>query len=292
MATLAMDVASADQRARYPKHGWAMNSQGYRLLWFPLMRLTKNIRTFRKAKGITSRMSVRDQQERDPFYETLRNHAVALRELHQVTRLACDHPIDTSDAELPEAPMARHRAFEITPLLSDLALVYLRRLADRITICTRPVLFEHYKSAPREFKNLIEAVGTTSLADLRPICDAEELQEVIRKHSDWFDELRGISPAGKKGVRDAREHRGTILWPSMSQTNTERPTYELSLQSRAADVERRHDLLEFIAKCNADACALMTGLCRAAGWTGTYESRDALLIVGNDEDTTAFWPQI
>ncbi len=287
-----MDFASPEQRARYPKHGWAKNSQGYGLLWFPLTRLAENMRTFRKAKGITTPMSRGDEEERRPLVNTLVKYIIALRELHKVIRVACDYPVDTFDSEPPEATSARHHAFEISPLLTDLAIVYLRRLADRITITTRPLLFRRYKSAPREYKNLTKLVDGTGLSKLDPICDVEELQKVIREHSGWFDALCGISPAGKKGLRDALEHRGTALWPSMGQTGTERPTYEMSLQSGAGDVERRQDVLEFIQECNAELCTLMSGLCRAAEQAGAYESRDAFLIIGDDADTTGFWPEI
>jgi len=293
MAELAIDVGSEEQRARYPKHGWAENSQGTRLLWFPFKRLLWNAGSVRKTRGVGRDKPFNPRPRRDPFVETLRKYVIALRELHRVIRVACDYPLDfKSQRTDQDAENARSAARELSPVLTDVSIIYLRRLAERIVFCASPILFEFYKSAPSEYKTFVEKVNCDDLSSLNPICDVGELKKAIDEHSGWFDKVHTKHGAEIKGVRDAFEHRFVLMHTGVSQVGENRPTYGIQTQSWASDVAPIRDVLAFISACNADFCGLMDGLCKAAGWTGTYEWDDWWIIVGNDEDITGFWPEV
>jgi len=294
MTDLAMDIADAEQRARYPEHGWAVNSQGQRLLWFPLLHLVENVQVFRQQRGIESPISAGAMGERKFLVDTLKKYVRALRELHRVGRHARDYSIDfdSSAFRSQEASTARTHAAEMGPLFIDLALIYLRRLADRITVATAPVLFESFESAPREYKNLIGSVKANRIDGFKPICDVCKLRKAVEEHSSWFSALRGTNADGKKGLRDAVEHRGVILWPHLTQIGNSRPTYEVTMFSRSRDVMPVGNVLDSIAEHNSGLCAFMSALCDAAGWRGSYGARDVFLVVGDEEDVTALWPQL
>lgn len=293
MYELDMKVASVEQQDRYPKHGWAANSQNIKLLWFPILSMLKDTRIIRERKGASTPIAASFTHDNDRFLfcDTLRKHVVALRELHRIAGAACQHPFNWQ-METEDGDRARHVANELCPLFADLAIVYLRRLADRLTISVAPSLFDTYRSAPRAYKMLVEKAGSGALRCLRPICDIDVLERTILENSGWFASLRSQTDSGKKGVRDAAEHRGVVLWPSFTQVGEKKPTFELSLQSAAPDVERISDVLVFISHCNAGFCSLLSGICKAAGWVGSYARRDLMFSVGNDDDIVAFWPPL
>ena len=293
MSELAIDIAAPEQRAKYPAHGWAANSQGIRLLWFPLLRLTKDVWRLRKDKGVSALR--RSGNEEIYFAYTLGKYCVALRELHKLSRIACERDASSNDGAAVDAFL---RADELGQLYADSAVLYLRRLADRIASAAAPALFAHYKSAPRQYKNLVTlAKNENELTDLLPICDAPLVCNVICRYSGWFAALRGISMDGKKGVRDVLEHRGHLLSGVLhgttdNETGAETRTFEIMLQSSAGDVELLQNLLECLGDWNAELCLVMDGLCRATGWSGDYQSQDVLMLAGNEEDIVGFWPEI
>ena len=47
---IALDFADPAQAARVPRHGWAKNSQGVKLLWLPVLRLVHEAHEIRKAQ--------------------------------------------------------------------------------------------------------------------------------------------------------------------------------------------------------------------------------------------------
>lgn len=287
MVRLLYDVADANAAKLFPSHGWATNSQGVKILWCPLKRLLASPDATLRKKGSSQTLPPGTKLDALPFSETLRKLATTLRELHEVVRVACDRPCDDE----PETLTSELRAFEIVPLYVDLAFVYLRRIADLLAVACRPLLFEHWQSAPRAFKEWVADVD--HLESYKPFCDFAVLREAVVNHSAWFEALRGTSPVtGKKGIRDALEHRGVRLLVGKQQAGDNRPRFTVTVDSRARDVEIRKDILPLVPEAVSGLCGVMTGVHSAIGVGSQYEGGDVLSLVGTDDDIVGYWPQI
>ena len=288
MARLEYDFADPDDAKMFPTHGWALNSQGVKILWCPLNRLLARPGAALRKKGSSEILPVRTVPEASAFSHTLRKLAMTLRELHQLIRVSCDHPCLVED---PEALTLDSRAMEMVPLYVDLAFTYLRRLPDLLVVACRALLFEHWQSVPRAFKEWVADVNR--LASYGPSSNFTVLRETIVSHSAWFGELRGISAAsGKKGIRDALEHRGVELLVGKQQAGDDRPRFTVMIDSRARDVEIHKDILPRIPESVAGLCGLMTGIHSAIGAGSQYEWGDYLSLVGTDDDSVGYWPRI
>lgn len=283
MAKLEYDIADGGQRAQFPAHGWAINSQGVKLLWFPFPCL---LETQLKKETLAGKLPIGTHNNVLPFSETLRNLAVALRELHLTVREACALPIGE------EVRYEDLRAYEMVPLFADLAFSYLRRLPDLMAYASRPLLFQNWCSAPREFKKWIQKVDR--LEEFKPRCDVGKLRTAIQTHSEWFMKLRANSPAtGKKGVRDVLEHRRVRLMASKQQSGNSKPRMMLMFDSHDGDVEVRTDLLPLILEATAGFCALMNGVQRSVlSGQKTYEWYGNCFLFGIDDDVVGYWPEI
>jgi hypothetical protein len=288
MAHLEYDFADPNEAKLFPTHGWAINSQGVKLLWCPLNRLLSFPEEILRKKGSSQTLPPGTALDALPFSETLRKLATTLRELHQTVRISCDHPCTLEDLE---ALTADRRASEMVPLYVDLAFAYLRRIPDLLVVACRPLLFAHWQSTPRTFKEWMANVDR--LASYNPSCNFSLLRETLVNHAAWFHELRDISPVtGKKGLRDALEHRGVRLLVGKQQSGDNRPRYTVMLDSRAQDVEIHKDILPHIPDSVAGLCRLMTGIHTAIGVGSQYEWGDFLSLVGTDDDIVGYWPPI
>jgi hypothetical protein len=285
VARLKYDFADQEQAKQFPAHGWAINSQGVKILWCPLTRL---IATTLQTKSVSGSLPRGTWLDVLPFSETLQKLATTLRELHQAVRVSCDHPCTT---ENPEALTVDHRAMEIVPLYVDLAFTYLRRIPDLLVVACRALLFDHWQSVPRAFKDWIS--DPDRLATHKPSCDFDVLRKVLIDHSAWFNELRDVSPVtGKKGIRDALEHRGVRLLVGKQQAGDMRPSFAVVTDSRAGDVDIHKDILPCIPDSVAGLCLLMAGVHSATRIGNQYEWGDFLSLVGTDDDIVGYWPQL
>lgn len=285
---LNYDFADPNQANLFPVHGWAINSQGVKVLWCPLNRLLVSPERVLREKASLQTLPPGTALDALPFSETLRKLATTLRELHETIRISCDRPSLLEDLETLNADL---RASEMVPLYVDLTFAYLRRLPDLLVVACRPLLFEHWQSTPRTFKEWVADVDR--LASYVPSCDFSVLRETLVEHSAWFQELRDTSPAtGKKGIRDALEHRGVRLLVGKQQSGNNRPRYTVMLDSRARDVETRKDILPHIFESVAGLCHLMTGIHASIGVGSQYDWSDILSLVGTDDDIVGYWPQI
>jgi hypothetical protein len=269
-------------------HGWAINSQGIKILWCPLNRLLAYPGEVLRKKGSPRIFPTATNLYALPFSETLRKLAITLRELHQAVRISCDSPCMVEDIE---ALHADHRAFEMVPIFIDSAFAYLRRLPDLLVPACSPLLFEDWQSVPREFKGWIKKLDW--LESRKPTCNITVLQETLVNHSAWFNELRDKSPTtGKKGIRDTLEHRSVRLVVGKQQVEDGRPHYTVTLDSRSSDVAIHKDILPYITDSVTGLCRLMTGIYTALNVGNRYEWGDFLGLVGNDDDIVGYWPQI
>jgi len=285
VAKLELDFADLEQARRFPAHGWAINSQGVKILWCPLQRLISHTLLTKSTSGSLPGGIYLDAL---PFSETLQKLATTLRELHRAERVSCEHPLSIRN---PEVLTADHRAMEIVPLYVELAFIYLRRLPDLLVVACRPLLFEHWQSVSTKFKDWIS--NADRLASCKPSCNFDVLRETLIDHSAWFNELRDVSPVtGKKGIRDALEHRGVRLIVGKQQAGDGRPYFTVMTDSRASDVEIHKDILPLIPDSVAGLCLLMAGIHSAIGFSSQYEWGDSLSLIGTDDDIVGYWPQI
>jgi hypothetical protein len=285
---LLYDFAFTRQAAQFPTHGWARNSQGVKILWCPLRRALVCPGKSLLQKG-TARSSSPTHDVALPFGQTLQKLVATLRELHFLVRVASDHACDC-DLE-PELCELDRQAFEMIPLYFDLAITYLRRIPDLLVMASRSLLFRDWQSTPCEFKKW--SADIDSIEGQHPICDFRILRESIVAHSGWFNQLRDKSPvSGKRGVRDAMEHRAVQMIVTKRQVGDERPRFTLMLESLAGDVDVRKDILPVVSESVAGLCGLMTGFHGAIGIHSAYEWGDSLATAGNDDDVVGFWPEI
>jgi hypothetical protein len=287
MAHLLFDFSDPKQAKLFPQHGWAINSQGAKILWLPLLRLFKFLRKTLEEKGRSGQSHPGIVHDSLAFLATLQNLAITLRELHRITRLSCNLPGNLDPVTLT----ADHRAYEMAPLYIDLAFSYLRRTPDLLVMACRPLLFEHWQSVPQKFKDWI--ANLSQLESHKPLCDFTILSEAVSNHTEWFNAVRGRSPLpGKKGIRDALEHRAVQLRVVKQKRGSIRPRFTVMVQSRAREVERDKDILLRLTESIAGLCRLMTGIHTAIGVGSRYQWGDQLIVLGNDEDIVGYWPQI
>ena len=291
MARLKLSFADPEQAARFPRHGWARNTEGIKLLWLPIQRPMQIAHTIRHDKGVVEHKVPGSGKDVYAFSQIAQKLGMALRELHNLERRGRDIPLSTDT----ESVAFGFEVGEKVPLYMDLAFIYLRRLADFMTMAIRPVLFESIRSAPQTFKGLQALVNNqTKINALKPICNSDLLQQALNDHSAWFDSLTAKTGGGK-GIRDAMEHRVSYV-TAIRQHGHGPPQVRAFLQSSAGDVDVHVNLMSTLREIVADLCDLWTGLHASVGWPNEYGEGGTggglLYLSGNDEDITGFWPEI
>jgi hypothetical protein len=277
----------------FPKHGWAKNEQGVKLLWLPIVRLVHNAEQIRSNQNLTTRLSTAHWQEIRTFHQKMSRLTLILREMHKLKNLAA--------YELGDMHVDIHEKIEagiMLPLYVELCYVYFRRIGDELIRATRYVLFRNFESAPRELKNLQKLVCDTSrLRALVPICDEEQLINAVQNHTSWFSELREtttVKGVMRKGTRDLLEHHSVLLGHQTSRVGDEPMASEMYLHQ--ANGQSR-ELLSTVKAIVDDFCAFCTAIQSAVDWGSTYKAwvipyGDCLTITGSDDDITGFWPEI
>jgi len=282
------DFADVEQAGRFPRHGWAENSQGIKLLWIPILRLLGSVHRIRDERGVSS-LEARYSLYMAPFTKTTRKLATTLRELHELVRKS---PGPFSLHQTSEDWRQFKREHDMLPLYIDFAFVYLRTLADQLAIASRPVLFANHKSVPTTFKTLRDFVNDEERVELAvPICDPHLLASALANHSSWFDSLRQTVPEKgkpKKGIRDAILHRPATVEILYTGEGRLAPF----LFSPSDDVDCGTQLLAALRDMLAELCDLWTGIHTAVGWGERYESAAHLPLTGTDDDIVGFWPEI
>jgi hypothetical protein len=175
MSTLRFDFESAEKASRYPRHGWARNSQRFKLLRFPLLSLVRSTGAVRQAKRAPTLDPDDKARALLPFYDGVRNLAIILREISLLTRT----PISITPGS-PEERDRAWRATELVPVHVDSAYLQLRRLADRLVVAVRPVLFAKFGQVSPKFTKLREFVqDERTMNSAEPICDVKLLQDAL-----------------------------------------------------------------------------------------------------------------
>ena len=280
-----------------PRHGWATNSQGTKLLWLPILRLVHEAENIRKAGGQPGELSLGQWAEIRSFEQTVRHFLLTLRELAKCIRLGSDACLDQVDIEKLNTS---REASSLIPVYVDLAFVYLRRLADQFAKASRHVLFTHSESAPREYKKLrILIADRAKLHLLKPLCDTNVLRQAFERHSGWLDKLRdstGENGALQKGIRDIMEHHPIAVQVYHSRVGDRPWELNANLGEHGVNTSFHSELIPTLKIIVTDMADLWTMVCRATSlpvaeklWVAPYG--DAVVLTGNDDDSTAFWPE-
>lgn len=288
--------AEAQQAAAYPAHGWALNASGNPMLWLPILRLAADAAEFRASIGKTP-LTEGDEFAIVALHDVTLKLAITLRELHEATTSEIT-PVYVKGACATKVARTG-KQLELGPLYVDLALVYLRRLADSLTTALRPLLFGKSGASPMQFAKLQELCeAPIRLSRLDPLGDVDVLVAAIQAHSGWVDRLRTITRSGgeRKGIRDIREHQTSLLNTGFSVTAG--GGYRMSaLMAMSSKYPPIGDLLEVLRQLCADLCAMLTGIHRSVRPDGRYfaweaPAGDCLRITGDRVHATGFWPRI
>src|SRR5437899_398782 len=136
MPSLLLDFEDKACQQRFPKHGWAKNSQGTKLLWIPIRTLVNTVRTIRESKGLTSEKAW-SRGYNVAFAQMIKNLALASREMGSLMNRVNATPISPKKSTDSDV---LHEAYDLIPIFCDMNLVYLRRLPERLLMAMRPVL--------------------------------------------------------------------------------------------------------------------------------------------------------
>jgi hypothetical protein len=287
MPRLLFDFDSVEKASKYPRHGWARNSQGVKLLWFPVLSLVRSTNTVRQGKGD---LALPPDKARAwlPFYDGIRNLMIVLREISLLVRVPVSFRPDD-----PEGRERAWRAAELVPVHVDSAYLQLRRLADRLVVAVRPVLFAKSGEVSPEFRKLRNVIqDDCSMDRLKPICDTKLLRDAFDKHSSWFDIL-SHEEGGHKGIRDALEHTGVRMSSHLQQVGDEPTKFLLSLgPSPDVDNRWRDNLLSTLSHVIDGLCNLCSDIHSSVGVGTAYDQGDYVFLPGEDGDITKFWPEI
>jgi len=288
MTSISFDFANHEQASHYPRHGWAVNSDDRRikLLWFPILNLLWNAGEIRSKLGAKKPLGRNHRHEHMILFETVRNLAIALRELHLQVRTIEANPLaHGDDVEISRLTLNAH---EMTPLFVDLAYVYLRRVADRLVRAVRHVLFNNAEQAPVEFKKLKKDICNKALLNRwEPICDINILRNAITNQTSWFEKLR--TEGNRPGIRDILEHHSVRLSVQTNQAGDNNP--ELAAYIISGN-RFSSDLISTLREIVAGFCDICSEIQAIVDFGHEYVAADRLIIVGIDDDYTGFWPEI
>ena len=191
------DFATTDQASRWPRHGWAVNSQGCRLLWFPVLRIARHAADLRQVRGAGGLPPAR-ADDASAFYASLR------RLVRCLTRLSiCLDEI--SDLDLNSADPTRPRFLgDQAEELVEWSYIYARRTARLVMAAIAPALVRDYKQL-RDLRDLRGRIERGTLDLLHPLVQAD----CLNIDWAWLDLLHGADrTALDRGFRDMFEHDG------------------------------------------------------------------------------------
>jgi hypothetical protein len=301
MTELLADIASEEQRRRWSGHGWALNSQGHRLLWLPVKTVVGDPQQVRRDYSLPALSEHQLLRTRGFPHILTRLVRILLNLAQEIRQMQSYGPNDTPFAVYGQS--TEH---------VEWAYIYARRLADFFTHAAWPVLFERH--APRSFREWVKrATNDRGFMDLRPLARAglhptivdARLRELIRDHRMWFDTLAGAEGAQDldEGIRVLYEHDPSWLIAHGWQWNeTHDGRHELHLygpMTRRKGEAPFRDLIATLEETIADMCMFFAGFVHLAGHRRTYNRGHlffdaSLSLTGNwdDRDLTRFWPEI
>lgn len=273
----------------FPAHGWMANVDGARVLRLPVLRLFQHGEPGHRY-FLENKLGGVWLQSRSPE-RTLRQLSVCFRDLHHELREIL--PLTIKKDKTSHELTRWLEGIERTEVLLIAAFHLLRRLPDDLVDASRPCLFEHWQSAPRQLKSAVSAANDNKLQMHKPRCDLGILSDALLNHTAWFDRLRNTD-----GVRDVLTHKPHILQigaqgsqdPDGAPVNW-RMTATLT-QGLPGKDWRHMDLFPLLLECIDGACDFMKLFCQSVGLGGCYQRGDCLFLTGSDNDSVGFWPPI
>lgn len=280
----------------FPAHGWIAGPTGVPCLRLPAQRLYQHGEPTYKY-FVDNKIGGLWLQTHSPT-RTLHHLAVCLRDLHREVREIL--PLQ----EMWDAPVSAARDETLTrqqegldrlAILLIAGFTLLRRLADELIDASRPFLFEHWQSAPRQMKVAKRQVVRAELQNLKPICNLDVLNDALTNHTTWFEQLRQDD-----GLRDILVHKPHVLQISTqgkSQLGRSGIEWRLTAhlvrpQPATAGGLRVVDLFPALLECVDGACAFMERLVTAVGSFRGYEQGDFQSLTGRTNDIVGCWPPI
>jgi hypothetical protein len=265
--------------ARFPSHGWAVDVEGERRLFFPILTVFAGAAAIRARAGMDRDVGITYRRAARSFTTTLWKLAVVLRDLEGLARAGWARGDHTEF-------VAAREAFDRAPLLIEWAFGYLRRLADRFALAAAPALFRHLNSTPSDFPGLLDHAGKR-FSDLGPLVNGEELQRLLIDNSGWVERLRRTGT----GYRDTLEHDSAevdiLLVSDRGGNDGVRQWLEAVMSHGPTD-----ELVGVLRDLCAGLCDFLTGMCRLVQYADSYRYDDGLIVSGPEELVLAFWPGI
>jgi hypothetical protein len=294
---LAFDFKDPLCAARFPAHGWAVNSQGIKLLWLPMrclwsMRTVARLREHRRATSPLAKST----ESWLTILNVIDRLRVVLRELHFCCRTNAQ--TETEISRFSREAMTEHiRTFELVPLYVELAYIYLKRSADALARGICVLAFDRCYEVPNAspFNDLRQFLHKSAkVTKAVPIIDADRLRQIFDQNTAWFDTLTQepnpqlLKP---KGIRHVLEHRPVRLIPGLAQHGNDTPYWTCLLHSIAPDAPKNLDMLKHLPELMADYCSFLAEVYKTIGEGDSYVP-DSPLHHGYDDDTTGYWPPI
>lgn len=208
-----------DAQHFFPAHGWIQSESGVRHLRLPILR------AFRYGQlGFAKLQRLPNAGALGQFVSlpsTLRLLGLALRDLHdQILIVKANADAAFFDKEpspaRDEAFNRQRESIEHSEVLLIAAFTLLRRLGDDLMYGLRPILFEHWRSAPPKLPEAIKLAESGKLSGLKPYCDVDSLERILIDKTEWLGLLRD-----KGGIRDILVHKQHMLGMGVSGTRPE-----------------------------------------------------------------------
>ena len=284
-----------DAQHFFPAHGWIESESGVRHLRLPILR------AFRYGQlGFAKLQRLPNAGALGQFVSlpsTLRLLGLALRDLHdQILIVKANADAAFFDKEpspaRDEAFNRQRESIEHSEVLLIAAFTLLRRLGDDLMYGLRPILFEHWRSAPPKLPEAIKLAESGKLSGLKPYCDVDSLERNLIDKTEWLGLLRD-----KGGIRDILVHKQHMLGMGVSGTRPENSEHTIwrvyaNLSVLTGDGVQNIPVLSLLKKCIAEACVFMASLTPLIGGATSYGPEDCMVLCGSRNSAIGFWPAI
>jgi len=198
------------REVKFPRHGWASDTDHCIYLVFPILRATWELSPFELAfRRPTSSIPF------SLFRDSLRMgyfQSMLFRILQVLGGIARAERLILSDANRNGAPIEEYglvlEAKQLLPIWLDCFYFYFRILADRLTVALAPLVSTTPMSIFRKYRELLKEAESPS-KDWHSKVNTDHFLRAIRENSDWYRNLVGpVYDTGrnKKGVRDSIAH--------------------------------------------------------------------------------------
>jgi hypothetical protein len=159
---LAPNLANPEVAEHFPRYGWAETREGFGVLVVPVVRLIRQVDMHRTQNGLPERGQNPEQRKRlfhgQAFEQTLRRLTGVLRELAELRRIASE--LGSGWEETDSSVRERiNSTWEGVAIHLDMALVYLRRLANHLVGAIAPCLLDHYDQCSTDYRDFRSSIA-------------------------------------------------------------------------------------------------------------------------------------